>query len=199
VRLPGRQSEEVLGLRMTCLDARAAEVRVLTERLLAADATLIDSAPHEAEALADPAECADEQALVSARSQQACAGAPPSGDEPGEPSVPLGPVRRVWGGSDPSGAALSMRQALGSGRAWAVLEPALAGDRVWIDVSRNKRQWIQCGPFTVAHQQARGQTGKGAISSQGNYTRACTDRRSTAASRRQGDRLIFCTPWSYGK
>jgi hypothetical protein len=195
-RLRGLRSEEVLGLRRICLDVRANQMRALTERLLAADATMVEGAAHEVQAFADLAECADEQALVSARSQQACAGEPTPGDQP---TTPLGAGRRPWGDSGPTAPALSMRQAQASGYAWGVLESALPGDRVWIDVSRNKRQWIQCGPFTVAPYQSRRHTSKGAISSRGNYTRACTDRRISGASNRQGDRLLVCTEWVYGK
>jgi tetratricopeptide (TPR) repeat protein len=64
-RLRGEQSEELLGLRMMCLDSRRRELQALVDRFAAADAELVERAPNAVHALDDLRSCADVQALQS--------------------------------------------------------------------------------------------------------------------------------------
>jgi tetratricopeptide (TPR) repeat protein len=62
-RLRGEQSEELLDLRMECLDQRARELRELGSLLAGADAALVERAEQAAESLTPLAECANTAAL----------------------------------------------------------------------------------------------------------------------------------------
>jgi tetratricopeptide (TPR) repeat protein len=64
-RLRGEQSEELLDLRMECLDQRGRELRELGELLAGADAALVDKAEQAAESLTPLSECANTAALKS--------------------------------------------------------------------------------------------------------------------------------------
>lgn len=57
------QSEAILNLRIACLDARLSELRVLTGRLTAADAGLVDGAAVAVQGLGKLDVCADDRAL----------------------------------------------------------------------------------------------------------------------------------------
>ena len=65
-RVRGEQSEELLDLRMSCLDARREELRALGELLARPDASLVENAVSTARALAPLDECADRAALTAA-------------------------------------------------------------------------------------------------------------------------------------
>jgi tetratricopeptide (TPR) repeat protein len=66
-RVEGTQSEELLDLRMRCLDRRLAETRALTEIFAAgADGELVDHAVQAVAALPGIAACADTEALLQA-------------------------------------------------------------------------------------------------------------------------------------
>lgn len=62
-RIRGEQSDEVLTLRMGCLDRRLAELRALTQRLSSADRSVVDRASQAAATLAPLAACADVEQL----------------------------------------------------------------------------------------------------------------------------------------
>jgi eukaryotic-like serine/threonine-protein kinase len=64
-RMRQEQPEELLGLRMVCLDTRLRELRELTARLASADASTVEQATAAAHALSDLATCADARALSS--------------------------------------------------------------------------------------------------------------------------------------
>jgi eukaryotic-like serine/threonine-protein kinase len=62
-RLRHRQSEDVLELRMICLDGRLGELRALVDHFASADWDAVEHAVRTAHALGDVAGCADAQAL----------------------------------------------------------------------------------------------------------------------------------------
>jgi tetratricopeptide (TPR) repeat protein len=62
-RISGTQSEDVLSLRMACLDRRLGGLRALTEVLGSGDATVLGNAPKAAAGLSPISGCADVEAL----------------------------------------------------------------------------------------------------------------------------------------
>jgi tetratricopeptide (TPR) repeat protein len=62
-RVKGEQSEELLDLRMQCLDDRVRELRALTGVLASADGAVVGAADRSALALSAVADCADSEAL----------------------------------------------------------------------------------------------------------------------------------------
>src|SRR5262249_28043017 len=62
-RVRGDQSDELLSLRMECLDRRLAELRSLTDLFASADATVVEKASVAARSLPSLATCADGAAL----------------------------------------------------------------------------------------------------------------------------------------
>jgi serine/threonine protein kinase len=64
-RIHGEQSEEVLDLRMTCLESRLTEVHALVSALGTVDASSVQEAPRATQALSAVEDCADVAALRS--------------------------------------------------------------------------------------------------------------------------------------
>src|SRR5207244_4203421 len=62
-RIRGEQSDEVLSLRMVCLDWRLAELKALTALFAQADAAVVEKSVEAAQALTSLAGCADAAAL----------------------------------------------------------------------------------------------------------------------------------------
>ena len=63
-RVRGDQSEQVMGLRMTCLERRLGELSAVTEALTAADASVVAHAPDMVRALPNVDVCNDTEALL---------------------------------------------------------------------------------------------------------------------------------------
>ena len=64
-RVRDEQPEDLLGLRMRCLDAHRLDLRALVERFAVADADLVERAPRVVHLLADPSACDDTEALMA--------------------------------------------------------------------------------------------------------------------------------------
>lgn len=66
-RVRGEQSDQILGLRMGCLERRRREVRALLEVFKTADAEVASKAPSAVDAIVPIGVCADNEALVAQR------------------------------------------------------------------------------------------------------------------------------------